>query len=164
MNKKYWLPVIIIVFFCLESLFSNYVPSYFFGEKWFIIPRFLFILLLFITIFYDKKIGTIYAFVFGMLMDIVFTEIYRVYLFAYPAVIYGIYWIVKNWITNLFTMFFYTIIAVIALEIVLFFLYFMINLSDISFEYFAYHRLLPTCEYDFLCNRLFPAKKLYYSN
>ena len=42
----------------------------------------------------------------AILMDIVFTEIYGIYLFVYPAVVYIMYWLVKNWITNLFTMFF----------------------------------------------------------
>ncbi|MCU9592874.1 rod shape-determining protein MreD [Caldibacillus thermolactis] len=144
MRKKYWVPIIMLILFSLESIIMNYVPSYFFNNHWLVIPRFLFIFLLFITIFYDKKLGVTYAFVFGLLMDIVFTEIYGIYLFVYPAVVYIMYWLVKNWITNLFTMFFYSAFGLIALEIVLFLLYYMINLSDISFKYFAFHRLLPT--------------------
>ncbi|MBX4373459.1 rod shape-determining protein MreD, partial [Mycobacterium tuberculosis] len=68
--------------------FTDLIELPFTSEDQVIIPRFVMLSIVFITAYYSQKMGIIYGLVFGLLHDIVYTEILGIYLFAYPLFAY----------------------------------------------------------------------------
>jgi rod shape-determining protein MreD len=85
--RKFLLPLLFLLLFYAESLFVEYLPAKVFGFERIFVPHFLFIALLFLTVFVGKKHGIIYAAIFGLLFDIVYVEIIGIYLFLYPFIL-----------------------------------------------------------------------------
>ena len=73
MNRKWWIPVHIILLFWIESLFVNFSPDFINNEIRASIPRFLFLYFIFISVYYDRKLGVLLVFV-GIVMDVVFQK------------------------------------------------------------------------------------------
>ncbi len=161
MNKQWWIPLIIVIAFGIESIVPNFLPVYFFSQYVIIVPRILFIVLLFITVFYDEKQGQLYAFLSGVVMDIVFTEIIGIYIFWYPATIYLVRKVMKYWHNNLFVTGLVAFIAVTFLETGIFWIHAILNTVDVPFKYFVEHRLIPTLIFNFIIYLVFsyPLKK-----
>lgn len=144
MNKKWWIPVIVVFLFGIEGIIPNFIPSMINNQYWIIVPRFLYVLFILIIIFYDRKLGLIYAFCTGIIMDLVFTEILGIYLFLYPTILYLTAKLVRDWYSNLFIVFFVTLFSITALEFAIYGMYSVLNIAGISMNFFIYHRLLPT--------------------
>ena len=64
-----------IIRICIESIFPNFFPEYLFADTYIFVPRFLFLFLILLAIFYDWKKAVFLAIGLGLLMDIVFIEI-----------------------------------------------------------------------------------------
>ncbi|WP_062355473.1 rod shape-determining protein MreD [Bacillus kwashiorkori] len=143
MRKKWGIPILSVVFFGLESIYNIYFPGLL-PEDWLIIPRLLFFLFIFLAVYYDRNLALIYAFVFGLVMDIVFTEVYGIYLLWYPLVVYLVEKLMKILHNNLFIMAFVMIIAMVVLEFGLYGEYLLIGLNHISIDTFINFRLYPS--------------------
>lgn len=86
--KKFLLPLLFLFLLIFESIFVQYLPDGILGKDRILVPHFLFVALLFLTIFVGKKKGVIYAAIFGLLFDVVYVEIIGIYLFLYPFISY----------------------------------------------------------------------------
>lgn len=144
MRKQWWIPVLVIIFFCVESQFVNFIPSRLFSQYWIIVPRFLFLLLIFITVYYDKKLGLIYALVTGLIMDIVFIDILGIYLFWYPVTIFLVSILMKNWHANLFIVAFVSLLAITFVEFGIYGFFSILQIANMPLKFFVSHRLFPT--------------------
>ncbi|MEK3807792.1 rod shape-determining protein MreD [Metabacillus sp. JX24] len=138
------LPLFILFVFISESTFTDLIELPFTSEDQVIIPRFVMLSVVFITAYYSQKMGIIYGMVFGLLHDIVYTEILGIYLFAYPLFAYLISKALKALQGNMLVVLFLSLLAVTLLEFYSYGIQMLIGYSNLPFYDFTNLRLLPT--------------------
>ena len=144
MKRKWKIGLLFIVLFGIESIFSNYFPEYLFSVNYIFVPRFLFMLLIMVAIYYDWKKAVYIAALLGAVTDIVFIEVFGIYLFWYPVIIYGISKLMKIIHSHLFIVAVVTALAITVLEFGIYGIFFVLGIHDFSVNYFAENRLVPT--------------------
>ncbi len=159
--KKLLLPALIAFSFISESLFVELWPAGLFQGRWIIVPHFLIVLIVFVTIYVGKKQGVLYGFLFGLLFDVVYTEIIGIYLFMIPLIAYIIAWVMKILQSNIFVTSFVSLFGVALLELGVYEMNFLIQLTDMGFSDYMNLRLFPTLLLNliFIMIIAFPLKK-----
>lgn len=142
--RKYLLPFLFLFLFVSESIFVQYLPTEMFGSDRIMVPRFLIISILFLTIFSSRKHGIIYGVIFGLLFDIVYTEVIGIYLFSFPILAYLMSKMMRILQTNIVMVSLAVLLSVALLELGVYEVNVIINRTDLSFADFASLRLLPT--------------------
>lgn len=142
--KRLLLPFVFLTFFILESIFVELLPAELFRSTRILVPHFLIVAILFLTVYASRNLGIIYAFAFGLLFDIVYTEIIGIYLFLFPLVAYIISKIMKVFHSNIIIVTIVSIVGVALLELGVYELNFLIKLTDMDFSTFINLRLFPT--------------------
>lgn len=142
--RKFLLPLLFLFLFILESLFVEFLPAKIFGFERIFVPHFLFIAILFLTIFVGRKQGIIYAAIFGLLFDIVYVEIIGIYLFLYPFISYLIYKLLQVFQANIITAFLATLLGISLLEVGVYEMNYLIHVTDLDFMGFINLRFYPT--------------------
>ncbi|MGP4041708.1 rod shape-determining protein MreD [Gracilibacillus sp. D59] len=144
--------LICFILVILEGILAK-IDLPFVKDEWIIVSHFLFLFLLYVTIFFEKE-TTYYAIslsiIFSFIIDIVYTDVIGVYVFAYTAVLYAVRGLMKVLQTNFIIALLMTILGVVATDILLFFLYNIIQVHDDSWDMFWQHRLIPTSIWNIL--------------
>jgi rod shape-determining protein MreD len=141
--KKFLLPLFFFLLFILESIFVQFLPGKVFGHNFILVPHFLFASLLFLTIYVGRKQGILYCFIFGLLFDVVYTEILGIYLFLFPLIAYIVSKIMHVMQLNIFVSFIVSIIGIALLEFGVYGLNFIIHVTSLDFNHFLSLRLYP---------------------
>lgn len=155
MKKQWWIPILIITLFCIESLFVNFFPSHLFSQYWIVSPHFLFLFLIFMTVYYDKKLGLIYAFIMGLVMDVVFIDILGIYLLWFPVTIYLVSKLMRNWHTNLIIIAIVSLLSIALIEFGVYGMFTLLHIANMPFGFYLIHRLIPTLFVNFVFYLLF---------
>jgi rod shape-determining protein MreD len=142
--KKFLLPLLFLFLFLFESIFLQFLPASVLGGPNILVPHFLFVALLFLTIYGSEKHGIIYGIIFGLLFDIVYTEILGVYMFFYPLIAYIVSKIMKAIQVNLMTVSIVSLFGIALLEAAVFEINQLIGFTNMDFVSFLSLRLLPT--------------------
>lgn len=142
--KKLLLPIFVLFFFILESLFVELFSPQLFNSDRIIVPHFLLVVLMFLTVYVGKKQGIIYAAIFGLLYDIVYTEIIGIYLFLYPLIAYFISKAMQLMHNQLVVVTLTSMVGIILLELGVYELNFLIKVTEMDFRSFLQERLYPT--------------------
>lgn len=161
MNRKWWIAVIAIILFGVESIFAFIFPASLFPDDWIFVPRFLFVFFLMVTVYYDEKAGLLCAFLFGFFMDLVFTQILGIYLFWYPAIAWLVARLMKVIHNHLLIMNFICLLAISALEFGVYFFNKVLQITSMDVATFAENRLVTVLALNFVFFVLFsyPLKK-----
>lgn len=161
--RKFLLPLLFLLFFIAESICVELMPEKVFGEPYLIVPRFLMVALIFLTVYGPRKYGLLYSFFAGLLFDIVYTEIIGIYLFMFPVVSYIISKLMKILQTNIIIVSFVSLVGVLLLELGVYEMYFLIHRTNMHFSTFLSLRLLPTIIFNFafIVIAAYPLKKHY---
>ncbi|PUB12308.1 rod shape-determining protein MreD [Paenisporosarcina sp. OV554] len=142
--KRFIVPAIAVVLFYLEPVFGLFSPLDINGEYRYLIPRFLIMYLIFISIYYSRNRAMVYALLFGLLYDVFFIDIIGLYSFLYPLICLLASYIVKFIHQNLLVTTIVSLVLVAGLEFALFQFFSFIGLTDISLQAFVSERLIPT--------------------
>jgi len=142
--KRMIIPAIAVVLFYLEPVFGLFSPLDISGEYRFLIPRFLIMYLIFISIYYSRNRAMLYALLFGLLYDVFFIDIIGLYSFLYPLICLIASFIVKFIHQHLIVTTTLSLVLVAGLEFVLYQFFSLIGLTDISLSVFVRERLIPT--------------------
>ncbi len=108
------------------------------------VPRFVMIVIVIVTMFTTTTKGMTYGFILGLLYDLMYTDLIGVYLFAYTFLAYGVSVIMKLFHINIFTV---TLVSLLSISVLDFFVYgimLLIKTTTITLEDFLMIRLLPT--------------------
>ncbi|MGJ7912293.1 rod shape-determining protein MreD [Neobacillus sp. LXY-1] len=161
--KKFLLPLLFLVFFIAESLFVQFLPAKFFGFQRIFAPHFLFIGLVFLTIFVGRKQGIIYGAVFGLLYDIVYVEVLGIYFFLFPFICYLVSKVMHVIHANLLTAFLVSLMGMALLEIGVYEMDTLIHITGMDFINFLNLRFYPTLLLNviFLGILCYPLKSLF---
>ena len=138
------LPSVAILLFLIEPVFASFSGIEMFDRILYLVPRFLFMYLLFLAVYYDRKKSIIYGVVFGLLYDVFYIDIIGLYAVLYPLFCLFISQIVKYIQQSLPVVTILTIFFVSLLEFVIYSFFYLISFTSIGIEEFLLSRLLPT--------------------
>ncbi|WAA10245.1 rod shape-determining protein MreD [Fervidibacillus albus] len=163
MKNKWWIPIITVFLFSIESNFTNFFPSHFFSEHWVFIPHFLLLFFMLEAIYYDEKSAYIYAFLVGLVVDIVFVEILGIYLFWYPATVYVISKMMKSVHSHFIIVTIISLIGITIFDFGIYAFYYALQITGQSIQYFVSARLIPTLllNFSFYVIVFFPFRKYF---
>lgn len=161
--RRILVPLLFVFFFIFESMFVELLPEPFYNSDSIYVPRFLMILIIFMTIYEGKKSGILYGLIFGLLFDVVYTEIIGIYLFMFPLLAYMVSGIMRILQTNLIMSIIVSIVTVTLLELGVYEMNFLIKVTNMNFPDFIQLRLMPTLILNLIFAILFayPFKRLF---
>lgn len=142
--RRFILPFLVFFTFISESTFAHLVHVPFALEDQLYIPRFVLIVVIFVTVYLTRTQGMLFGFVFGLLHDIVYIEVIGIYLFAYGTLAYLISKTLKVLHGNAFIVLFLTILSIAVLEYYVYGINYLIGTTNMSLYHFTTLRLLPT--------------------
>lgn len=159
--RKFLLPLLLLLFFILESIFVELMPPKVFGNEYILVPHFLIIAIILLTVYGPKNYGVLYGLLFGLWFDIVYTEIMGIYLCLFPLVAYICYKLMKVLQTNIVMVTFISILGVAFLELGAYEMNVLINRTGMTFATFSMDRLIPTLILNliFVILTIYPFKK-----
>lgn len=144
---RIYIPLILFSFLVLEGVALELLPHSLVNQKLDIVPHWIFMLLVLVAIFYDREhthISIIYAAVFGLLIDVVYTGILGVYMFTYAGAIFIVKGLSRILQSNLLSIILFSSIGLIIADISIQLIYFVIGLVHIEWKVYFMVRLLPT--------------------
>lgn len=141
---RFIIPLIAVILFFLEPVFSLFSPVSIADVSYTLVPRFVIVYLIFITVYYGRKQAMIYGIILGLLYDMYHIDIIGVYTFLYPAICYLSAMIIRQIHRHIITVTLLSLMMVALLELLSFFFASLIALTTIGFEEFIVIRLMPT--------------------
>ncbi|RKQ37912.1 rod shape-determining protein MreD [Oceanobacillus halophilus] len=145
--KRLYVPLILFLFLILEGVAIKFLPSRFVLGEQLMVPHWVLVLLIYVAVFYDrgnKSQAVIYAIIFGLLVDIVYTGILGVYMFSYAFVIYIIQNLKKLLHGNFFVMLLFSILGLVLSDMFITFIYDLVDIIVLNWDNYWLERLLPT--------------------
>ena len=128
----------------LDSVFAQLFAGHFFGKENIVVPYFMLIFVLLLTIYGSRKYGMIYGAILGLAYDVVYTEILGVYMFLIPCLAYLLAKCMKVLQTNWMIVIVLLLLFVGIAEVILYELNVIMSFATLRFAEFAERRLLPT--------------------
>ncbi|WP_047981704.1 rod shape-determining protein MreD [Ornithinibacillus contaminans] len=152
--RRLFLPLILLLLVVMEGIALDILPSSLIDGDLMITPHWVLMFLILVTIFYDRDNtyhSIIYAGVFGLLIDVVYTGVLGVYMFTYCVVIYFIHGLRNMLHSNIYTVLLFGIIGITVAEVIINTIYFVVGIMDATWIDYLMDRLIPSI----LANSLF---------
>ena len=138
------IPLIAVLLFFLEPVFSLFSPLEIGGVFYTLVPRFVIVFLIFIAVYYNKKQAIIYGIVLGLLYDMFYIDIIGLYAFLFPMICFIAAMIVRQVYRHIVTIMVLCIFLVALLEVLSYVFASLVALTTIGFGDFIFGRLVPT--------------------
>ena len=127
--RKSILHILLFLFFLIEGTVIQYISPDFYGYNLVIIPRFVLVFIVFISIYKDQKYAMVLGLIFGVLYDLIYGYVFGVYMIGMIGTAY-----LSGWLTQFLhpTLPVYTLIQFISLIAFEFFVFGMKNLYQLA--------------------------------
>ena len=160
--RRFILPLILFTLFIIEGTIMQVFAPDRYGQDFLVIPRFAFIIVVFISIFWGRTTGTVYALILGVMEDVIYTQLLGVYAFSMALVVYLLAFSYKIFKTNVLLLMITAIVATIFLDYLVYGIYSIIGITDFFHDRFFYVRLLPSIVVNlvFVIIFVYPMRKL----
>lgn len=145
--KRIFIFLFLFLFLILEGVSIKFLPTSFVQSGQMMVPHWVLIILILVEVFFDREntyTALLFAFVFGLLIDIVYTGILGVYMFSYGIVIYLTHIMKRILHGNFFVTLLYTILGIICSDLLITFIFNLVDVIHVSWELYWIGRLLPT--------------------
>ena len=142
-------PLILFILFISESIFVLLAGEWFY-QSYIFSPKFIFIALLFLAFYGPKKYFFGFSIFFGLLTDIVYSEVIGIYLLAFPALCYVVHFIKSVVQNNYFIALFISLVGISLLEFFSFLVNTVIRITSMPIDEFLFVRLIPTLIFNFV--------------
>ncbi|WP_432355771.1 rod shape-determining protein MreD [Sporosarcina sp. A2] len=142
--KRFIIPLIAVVLFFLEPVFSLFSPIELGSVRYTLVPRFVIVYLVFIASYYDLRKAVLYGLCFGLLYDMYHIDIIGIYTFLYPLICFLASVIIRQVHRSTGTVMLLSLFMVVLLETMSYLFASLISLTSISLDVFATARLIPT--------------------
>ncbi|WP_194840780.1 rod shape-determining protein MreD [Filobacillus milosensis] len=145
--KSLYLPLILFILLVFESTAVRFLPESIMSNNLFYIPHWILIFSLLILLFYDQAHtyhGLINGIVFGLLVDLVYTDLLGIYFLAYGVSLYLVHLFKKVLQQNFFVTLLLGLVVIVSVEFILFTLYTIVGQIDMAMNEFIQDRLIPT--------------------
>lgn len=133
-----------VLVFISEGIFVEVFSGPLYRTDYILVPRFIMIFLVFLTVYGKKEMALWYGFGLGIFYDVVYTEILGIYTFTMPLMVYLSSQLMKVLQTNLGIVSGVSLVVISVLEIIVYELNSLIGFASLSFIDFAKMRLLPS--------------------
>ncbi|WP_342505308.1 rod shape-determining protein MreD [Sporosarcina sp. FSL K6-2383] len=141
---RFVIPLIAVILFFLEPVFSLFSPIEIGGMRYTLVPRFVIVYLIFIAVYYNQRNAIIYGIVLGLLYDMFHIDIIGLYAFLFPLVCYIATLIIHQIHRHILTVMFLALFLIAVLELLSYFFASLVSLTSIGFDEFITDRLIPT--------------------
>lgn len=145
--KRMYIPIILFLLMIMEGVALELLPRNVVGGSMMIVPHWVLIFLLLTAVFYDRRhtyMSVWYAIIFGLLIDVVYTEILGVYMFTYAVTIYLIHGLSKFLQSNIAALGLFAILGIIVADCAINIIYVAVGLVSPDWKWYFIFRLLPT--------------------
>lgn len=152
--KKVYLPLILFILVVLEGLAINLLPNEIVLSDYLIIAHWVLVFLVYISVYYDEEdtyYSIVYAFIFGLFIDVIYTGILGVYMFSYGVAIYALHGLQRLFHRNFFVLLLLGVTAIVMADLFIYVMYSVVGITDMVWQDYLLRRLLPTL----LANLLF---------
>ncbi|WP_203246793.1 rod shape-determining protein MreD [Sporosarcina beigongshangi] len=141
---RFVIPLIAVLLFFLEPVFSLFSPIEINGMRYTLVPRFVIVYLIFIAVYYNRRYAIIYGIVLGLLYDMFHIDIIGLYAFLFPLVCFIATLIIHQIHRHILTVMFLALFLIAVLELLSYFFASLVSLTTIGFDEFVTDRLIPT--------------------
>ncbi|MHA6252119.1 rod shape-determining protein MreD [Oceanobacillus sp. CAU 1775] len=145
--KRIYLPLILFFLVIFEGVAINLLPTSIALSDYLIIAHWVLVFLIYIAIYYDTEstyYSVVYAFIFGLLIDIIYTEVLGVYMFSYGLTIYIIHGLQRLLQRNIFVLILLGILGLMIAELSIYTIYYVVNITGMIWQDYLLQRLLPS--------------------
>lgn len=145
--RRIYLPLVLFLILVLEGVALKLLPVSMTQGNLLIIAHWVLISLIFVAIFYENdetNFSLFYAFIFGLLIDIVYTDILGVYMFTYAITVYIIKKLTRLLQSNLLSTLLFGVLGVALADVLIFFIFSVIGITELGWQHYFVYRLLPT--------------------
>lgn len=142
--KKLIFPILLTFLFILEGQIVTIWNADLYSNGNIFVPRFLIIALLFYATYCNQTVAIYYSILFGLLFDITYTEVIGVYSFGFPVIVFLINQLVKILQSHVLILSFLSLCGIVLLEYYVYFLFILVNVTDMTHAIFFHNRLIPT--------------------
>lgn len=145
--KKFLIPAVLFIIVVLEGVALNLLPASIVLGNAYIIPHWALAVLLYCALFYDHEntyYSVLYAAIFGLLIDVVYTSVLGVYMFSYTLVIFLIHSLKGRFHGNFYVTMLLGIFSIALADLIIHFIYLTAGLTDIVWNGYLLQRMLPT--------------------
>jgi len=145
--KRIYIALLLFLFLILEGVATRFLPTEFFDGDLLIIPHWILSGIILVTLLYfrvNSFNAVLLALIFGLLKDIVYTEILGVYMFSYAATVYIVFVLKKLLHVNFFVLLLFGIIGIGLSDLFVYFIYYVIGIVATDWIDYLNYRLLPT--------------------
>ncbi|UCZ52087.1 rod shape-determining protein MreD [Bacillus shivajii] len=161
---RYTLFITLFFLFILEgTVYQIFAPDQF-GFEYTIVPRWVFMLIIFAGIFRGRLVGTFYGIIFGFLYDVIFSSVLGVNTFAMGFIAYLFSISIPFFQKNLPIIVVTTMLAVTLLEYFVYGLMLLLGITEMLHHHFMYERFIPTMIMNFVVISIaaYPLRKGFY--
>lgn len=145
--RRVYIPFILFFLVVFEGVALDLLPTMFISSKTLIVSHWVFVFLILVAIFYDDShtyFSVFYAIIFGLFIDIVYTDLLGIYMFTYTIIVYIVHQLTKLFHANFYITILLTILGLAMVDISIYLLYSVIGKVNILWEEYMLYRLLPT--------------------
>lgn len=145
--SRIYLPLILFLLLVLQGVAFDLLPNVLVSGQTIIISHWVFIILIFITTFYDDNrsyYAIIYSIIFGLLIDIVYTNVLGIYMFTYTLIIYLIHTMKKMITINFYSTMLLGVVGIVFVDFLIYVIYSVVGFAHMTFGEYVFNRLLPT--------------------
>ncbi|MBM7554619.1 rod shape-determining protein MreD [Thalassobacillus pellis] len=147
MIQRFYLPLISFLLLVFQGMAMSLLPSSLVYSELLITPHWVLIILMLMAVFFDTDdtyYSILYAVIFGLLIDMVYTSMLGVYMFTYGIVIYIVHGFKKMLHGNFLVAMLLSIMGLCITEVFLYTIYFFSKVTQMPWESFLLDRLIPT--------------------
>ncbi|MFD1362923.1 rod shape-determining protein MreD [Lentibacillus salinarum] len=145
--KRLLIPLILFLLLTVEGVALDILPDSLVQGDFIFVAHWVFVFIVLLAIFYDREdtyFSVFYGLLFGLLVDIAYTGVLGVYMFSYALGAYMVHGMIKLLHAN----FFVTVVlgtgGLIMTEVLINVIFSFTGLTDMGWQHYALHRLLPT--------------------
>lgn len=138
------LPLLTYIAFVAEGTIMQVIAPEHYGWAYELIPHFSLVLIILMASYLKSSFGIVYGMIFGLLTDLIYTDVIGVYMFSTALVAYFISVLSRYLFSNFIVAILLSVAGVSALEFLVYGLNSLIGIADASIDSFVYGRLLPT--------------------
>lgn len=144
---RFYIPLILFSFTVLEGVSLKLLPNRLVYADSILIPHWVFIFLICVVIFFEREeeyTSIYYAVIFGLMIDILYTDILGVYMFTYAITIYMIKGISRLLQDNLLSAIIFSVVGLVMMEVLIQLFYIVIGVIQVQWKEYISLRLLPS--------------------
>lgn len=145
--RRYFIALICLVLLVMQGMAMSLLPSSLIFSNLLMTPHWILSFLLLVAIFYDKEHthhAVWYGFLFGLLVDVVYTGVLGVYMVTYALTTYIIQRLTHFVHANFVTASILVIVGVVMADTLLYIIYSFVSITSMTWGNYALLRLLPT--------------------